>query len=192
MVEDDYDGEFRYDRQPVGALQAMAPDHVAYVGTASKTLAPALRIAWMVVPGRVRDEVLERKELTDGHTESLGQLTLAELVESHGYDRHVRVMRSRYRQRRDQLLMVLERRTGRHARGLVPGGIAAGLQVAVRLPDEAAVLARAAAQDLRLTGLTECYHDERGDRPQGVVLGFARGASGSYARALEVFMSVLD
>jgi len=191
VVEDDYDGEFRYDRQPVGALQAMAPDHVVYVGTASKTLAPALRISWMVAPPSVHDRLVRRKELTDAHTESLGQLTLAELVASHEYDRHVRAMRSRYRQRRDQLLTVLERRTGRHARGLVPGGIAAGLQVVVRLPDEAAALERAAARGLRLTGLTECYHGDRGDRPQGVVLGFTRGAPGSYARALEVFMDVL-
>jgi GntR family transcriptional regulator/MocR family aminotransferase len=191
VVEDDYDGEFRYDRQPVGALQAMAPDHVAYVGTASKTLAPAVRIAWMVPPPGIRDKVLRQKEHTGGHTEALGQLTLADLVDSHEYDRHVRLMRTRYRHRRDQFLTVLERRTGRHARGLVPGGIAAGLQAVVRISDEAAVLERAAARDLRLTGLTECYHRDRGERPPGVVLGFARGTPGSYARALEVFMSVL-
>jgi GntR family transcriptional regulator/MocR family aminotransferase len=178
VVEDDYDGEFRYDRQPIGALQAMAPDHVVYVGTASKTLAPALRIAWMVVPPSVQERVLEQKEYADSHTESLGQLTLAELVASHEYDRHVRSMRARYKARRDQVGLELE-------------GVAAGLQSLVRVPDEAVVIARAAEHDLLVRGLVECYHGDVGDRPQGVVLGFARGAPGAYARALEVFRRVL-
>jgi GntR family transcriptional regulator/MocR family aminotransferase len=178
VVEDDYDGEFRYDRQPVGALQAMAPDHVVYVGTASKTLAPALRIAWMVVPPGLRRRVLEQKEYADSHTESLGQLTLADLVESHDYDRHVRSMRARYKARRDQV-------------GQPLAGVAAGLQALVQVPDEAAVIARAADRELFVRGLAECYHGEPGDRPQGILLGFARGAPGAYARALEVFRRVL-
>jgi len=181
VVEDDYDGEFRYDRQPVGALQAMSPDHVIYVGTASKTLAPAVRLAWMVVPPSVRQPLLAQKEYADSHTESLGQLTLAELVDSHDYDRHVRSMRARYKRRRDDLA----------ARGLEVEGVAAGLQALVPVPDELAVMARAAERDLLVRGLRECYHGDVGDRPQGIVLGFARGAQGAYARAMEVFMRVL-
>ena len=103
VIEDDYDGEFRYDRQPVGALQGMAPDHVAYIGTASKTLGPALRLGWMVLPPHLVDPVADAKLHSDHHTEAIGQLTLAELITSHAYDRHVRACRLRYRRRRDLL-----------------------------------------------------------------------------------------
>ncbi|MDV9179073.1 PLP-dependent aminotransferase family protein, partial [Streptomyces sp. W16] len=104
IVEDDYDGEFRYDRQPVGALQGMAPGQVAYLGTASKTLGPALRLGWMVLPPHLVDAVADAKLHSDHHTETIGQLALAEMIDSHAYDRHVRACRLRYRRRRDQLL----------------------------------------------------------------------------------------
>ncbi len=181
VVEDDYDGEFRYDRQPVGALQAMAPDQVVYVGTASKTLAPALRLAWMVVPSRIRDRVVQQKEYADSHTESLGQLTLAELVDSHDYDRHVRLMRARYKKRRDQLA----------ATGLELNGVAAGLQALVRVTDEDAVIARAAENDLLIRGMRECYQGDLDGRTQGIVVGFTRGGLGASARAMEVFLRSL-
>ncbi|RCG30183.1 PLP-dependent aminotransferase family protein [Sphaerisporangium album] len=104
VVEDDYDGEFRYDRQPVGALQGMAPEHVAYLGTASKTLGPGLRLAWLVLPRHLVGPVVDAKRHADHHTESLGQLVLADLITSHAYDRHVRACRLRYRRRRDLLV----------------------------------------------------------------------------------------
>ena len=112
IVEDDYDGEFRYDRQPVGALQGMAPEQVVYLGTASKTLGPALRLGWMVLPPHLVDAVADAKLHSDHHTESIGQLALAELITSHAYDRHVRACRLRYRRRRDQLLDRLGARGG--------------------------------------------------------------------------------
>ncbi len=90
VIEDDYDGEFRYDRQPVGALQALAPEHVVYAGTASKTLAPGLRLGWLVLPARLVDAVADAKARADAHTSSLEQLTLAEFITSGAYDRHVR------------------------------------------------------------------------------------------------------
>jgi GntR family transcriptional regulator/MocR family aminotransferase len=65
VVEDDYDGEFRYDGRPVGALQALAPDHIVYAGTASKALSPALRIAWLVLPEPLIEPVVEAKRLAD-------------------------------------------------------------------------------------------------------------------------------
>ncbi|HEX5596087.1 MAG TPA: PLP-dependent aminotransferase family protein, partial [Micromonosporaceae bacterium] len=110
VIEDDYDGEFRYDRQPVGALQGMAPEHVAYVGTAAKTLGPALRLAWMALPERLVEPVSHAKRLTDLHTETLGQLALTEMITSHTYDRHIRACRLHYRRRRDLLIERLGRR----------------------------------------------------------------------------------
>ena len=104
VIEDDYDGEFRYDRQPVGALQGMAPGRVAYVGTASKTLGPALRLGWMVLPDHLVGPVAEEKRHHDNLTEVPGQLTLAEFITSHAYDRHIRSCRLRYRRRRDLLV----------------------------------------------------------------------------------------
>ena len=103
MVEDDYDGEFRYDRQPVGAVQGVAPDRTVYLGTASKTLGPGIRLAWMVLPEHLVGPITEAKRHADHQTESLGQLTLAEFITSHDYDRHIRAARLRYRRRRDLL-----------------------------------------------------------------------------------------
>jgi GntR family transcriptional regulator/MocR family aminotransferase len=189
VLEDDYDGEFRYDRQPVGALQGRAPDAVVYVGSAAKTLAPGLRLAWMVVPPRLRDAVVAAKQHADLATEAVGQLTLAELIASHVYDRHVRATRLRYRRRSDLLTQVLERRAGRTARARVPRSIAAGLQTVVHVPDEAEVLDRATRAGLGLEGLAEHFHGGRG-RP-GVVVGFARPRDAAYPRALEVLARVL-
>ncbi len=95
IIEDEYDGEFRYDRQPVGALQDLDLDHVVYIGTASKSLAPALRLAWMALPPPLLEPVMAAKSRADRQTATLDQLTLAEFVRSGAYDRHVRRCRSR-------------------------------------------------------------------------------------------------
>src|SRR5262249_23743994 len=127
IVEDDYDGEFRYDRQPVGALQGVAPDRTAYLGTAPKTLGPGITPAWVVRPDRLVGPVTEARLHAAHQSEALGQLTLAEFITSHDYDRHVRAARLRYRRRRDLLAERLHTRAGRPAAGFVLGGIAAGL-----------------------------------------------------------------
>ena len=103
VLEDDYDGEFRYDRQPVGALQGLDPERVVYFGSASKSLAPGLRLAWMVLPEDLVPEIVAAKGNVDWSS-ALEQLTLAEFIASGAYDRHVRSMRMRYRRRRDQLV----------------------------------------------------------------------------------------
>nr|WP_202498225.1 PLP-dependent aminotransferase family protein [Streptomyces sp. SID5469] len=202
IVEDDYDGEFRYDRQPVGALQGMAPGHVAYLGTASKTLGPALRLGWMVLPPHLVDAVADAKLHSDHHTESIGQLALAEMINSHAYDRHVRTCRLRYRRRRDQLLDRLGPRW--YVRG-----IAAGLHALVEVPDESAVLARAEAEGLAVGRLGNHWHASAGDgraerdghatgderaagRPQGIVVGYGTPRERVYPEALEVLGRVLD
>ncbi|MEU9021403.1 PLP-dependent aminotransferase family protein [Actinomadura sp. NPDC048394] len=190
VVEDDYDGEFRYDRQPVGSLQGTAPGHVVYAGTASKTLAPALRLAWLVLPAALVEPVAEAKRLADAHTPSLGQLVLADLITGHAYDRHVRAARLRYRRRRDALVEALRRRAP-HVRVL---GVAAGLHALVLLPDdgpgEDEVMARAAARGLALQPLGEFWQRPDG-RPPGLVVGYSTPLQSGYPAALDALCSVL-
>ncbi|MDL4820606.1 MocR-like pyridoxine biosynthesis transcription factor PdxR [Actinomadura opuntiae] len=190
IVEDDYDGEFRYDRQPVGSLQGTAPGHVVYAGTASKTLAPALRLAWTVLPAGLVEPVTEAKRLADAHTPSLGQLVLADMIDRHAYDRHVRAARLRYRRRRDALVAALRRRAP-HVRVL---GVAAGLHALVLLPDggpgEEEIMARAAARDLALQPLGEFWQRPDG-RPRGLVVGYSTPLQAGYPAALDALCSVL-
>ncbi|MFG2004083.1 PLP-dependent aminotransferase family protein [Spirillospora sp. NPDC048911] len=194
VIENDYDGEFRYDRQPVGAVQGMAPDHVAYVGTVSKTLAPALRLGWMVVPHRLLEPVIEAKRLADHHTEALGQLTLADFITGHGYDRHVRACRLRYRRRRDLLLARLRPLTDGLPPGLTVHGIAAGLHVLIRMPDggptEGDVLREAAAHEVAIGRLADRWHAP-GDHPQGIIVGYGTPPGNAYSAALDALHDTL-
>ncbi|MCF4139236.1 PLP-dependent aminotransferase family protein [Streptomyces sp. Tue 6430] len=187
IVEDDYDGEFRYDRQPVGALQGMAPERVAYLGTASKTLGPALRLGWMVLPPHLVDTVADAKLHSDHHTETIGQLALAELIAGHAYDRHVRACRLRYRRRRDLLLD----RLGAHRS---VRGIAAGLHALIEVRDEAEVRERAEAEGLAVGRLGDHWHarEDAGGRPQGLVVGYGTPREGAYPEALDVLVKVLE
>jgi GntR family transcriptional regulator/MocR family aminotransferase len=202
VVEDDYDGEFRYDRQPVGALQGTAPDRVVYLGTASKTLGPALRLGWMVLPPHLVQPIAEAKLYSDYHTGAVGQLALAELIGDHSYDRHVRAARLRYRRRRD---LLAARLTGAAHPGMQVRGIAAGLHALVSLPpggpDEAEVLRRAAAQGLAVGTLGAHWHGAddavadappvAGERPQGLIVGYGTPGEGGYPAALAALARVL-
>lgn len=183
VIEDDYDGEFRYDRQPIGALQGLVPERVIYAGSASKSLAPGLRLGWLALPEALLDAVVEAKRRADRGTDVLAQLALAELIESGALDRHIRRMRLRYRRRRDLLIA----RLASVAPGLRIEGIAAGLHVLALLPDgasEAEVLTAAAERSIALTGLGPFWHTE-GDRPQGLVLGYATPPEHGYGAALD-------
>ncbi len=183
LVEDDYDGEFRYDRHPVGAMQALAPDHVVYCGTASKALAPGLRLGWLAVPGRLLDDVVTATGLTSGGPDAVSQLTLAEFITSGGYDRQVRHARLAYRRRRDQLVSALSQ----GAPGVRVTGIAAGLHaVALLRPGqtEAEAIAAAARDDLTVTGLGYYSALEPDRRAPGLVIGYARPPQHAFLTAL--------
>ncbi|MBN6054001.1 PLP-dependent aminotransferase family protein [Nonomuraea sp. RK-328] len=189
IVEDDYDGEYRYDRQPVGALQGTAPDHVVYCGTASKTLGPALRLAWMVLPSHLVPPVVRAKQEADLYTETLGQLVLADLITTHAYDRHIRAARLRYRRRRRLLLDRVAALPGLTAHG-VPAGLSTLFTLAPGSSTEDRLLAACAAQGVALRGLTELHHDPAG-RPQGVLVGFAAPAERAYPAALDALTTAL-
>jgi GntR family transcriptional regulator/MocR family aminotransferase len=192
VIEDDYDGEFRYDRRPVGALQALAPDVVAYVGTASKSLAPGLGLAWLAVPPAWLDAVVDVKRHHDGYTGVFEQLTLGEFLRAGDHDRHVRRSRLRYRRRRDELVAAV----GSAVPGVAVTGVAAGLHALLR-PDgvpaaeEPALVARAAAAGVRLSPLGPFRHDPRPDAGAGLVVGYGTPPDHGYAAALEALVGVL-
>jgi GntR family transcriptional regulator/MocR family aminotransferase len=170
VLEDDYDAEYRYDRQPVGAVQGLAPDLVAYAGSTSKTLAPGLRLGWLVVPDHLLDAVTAAKESDDLGTPVVEQLALADFLERGQLDRHLRRTRAVYRSRRDALVGALERLLPDCA----PAGVAAGLHLVVHLPagtDEQAVLDAARSRGLGLSGISE-HRVEPG--PPALLLGYGR------------------
>jgi GntR family transcriptional regulator/MocR family aminotransferase len=189
VIEDDYDGEFRYDRRAVGAMQALAPDHVVYAGTASKTLSPAVRLAWLVLPQRLLADVVSAKYLTDRHGSGLDELTLAELIQSGAYDRHVRRSRLRYRHRRDRLIAALSR--------VQPDprvtGVAAGLHAVLHLPagvEEAGIVAAAGARGLALDGMSS-YRAAGIPHPPALVLGYGTPPAHAFTTAVTRLCAVL-
>ncbi|MFD6286567.1 PLP-dependent aminotransferase family protein [Streptomyces sp. NPDC060205] len=190
ILEDDYDGEFRYDRKPVGALQGLDPERVVHIGSVSKSLSPALRLGWMVLPERYVDAVLAVKGEREAWASVLDQLTLADFVESGSYDRHVRRMRQRYRGRRDRLVEAL----AAQAPHVEVTGIAAGLHAVLRLPpgSERSAVKAAVWQGLSLDGLAEFRHPEADmTAPDGLVVGYATPSEHAYGAALNALCAAL-
>jgi len=172
IVEDDYDSEFRYDREPIGVLQGLAPGRVFTIGTASKALAPAVRLGWTLAPPALAVAVAEEKRLNDRGSSTLDQLVLAALLESGRYDRHLRRMRAVYAARRARLIAIL----GRHAPGIRLTGLAAGFHAVAHLPataDEQAVVAAARERRVGLFGMGDFRAAQTAGPPQ-LVLGFGQ------------------
>ena len=190
IVEDDYDGEFRYDRHPIGPLQGLDPEVVVYAGTTSKTLAPGVRLGWLVLPGRLRRDVLREKQLADWQSSTLEQLALTELLRTGAYDRHIRQMRLRYRRRRDVLVAALAEAVP-HLRAL---GGEAGLHLLIPFPDrttETDALAAARAAGIGLAGIAEDgYYENPG--PAGLIVGFAAAPEHIFGRAVEALTTALS
>ncbi|QOV39068.1 PLP-dependent aminotransferase family protein [Streptomyces ferrugineus] len=193
VLEDDYDGEFRYDRKPVGAVQGLDPERVIFIGSVSKSLSPAVRLGWMVLPERYVGDVLAAKGEREAWASVLDQLGLADFIASGAYDRHVRRMRQRYRSRRDRLVAAL----AGHAPHVEVTGVAAGLHAVLRLPPgtERSTLKAAAWQGIALDGLAEFRHPEatEPDMPvrDGVVVGYATPSEHAYGAALEALCGAL-
>lgn len=185
VIEYDYDG----DRQPVGVMQALAPEQVVYAGTASKTLAPGLRLGWLVLPEQLLDDVAAAKVLADRQTAVLDQLTLAEFIASGGYDRQGRRCRLAYRRRRDRLVAALHR----HAPQVGISGVAAGLHAVVELPSgwpEAEVVADAARKRLAVEGLGG-YAAGPQSRGAALVVGYGSPPQHAFTGALARLCAVL-
>jgi GntR family transcriptional regulator / MocR family aminotransferase len=172
VIEDDYDAEYRYDRAAVGALQGLEPDRIVYAGSASKTLAPALRLGWLVVPPWLLDAVADGKDLDDCGTARIEQYAFASFLARGELDRHLRRMRAHYRRRRDLLVAALA--------DALPGatirGISAGLHVTVELPhdyDERAILEEARSRRIDLTTMSDFWIEPVGGPPT-LLLGYGQ------------------
>ncbi|MBJ7341675.1 PLP-dependent aminotransferase family protein [Mycolicibacterium sp.] len=190
VLEDDYDGEFRYDRQPVGAVQGLDPDRVVYLGSASKSLSPALRLGWMALPDHLIDRVLAAMGGQQFYVNVIAQLTMADFIAKGNYDKHIRRMRLSYRQRRDRLVEALR------PFDVGVGGLSAGLHLLLTLPDgtEPEVIRRAGEAGIAMSGLSLLRHPDAGPevpRPDGIVVSFGTPAEHAFPAAVDALCRVL-
>ncbi len=190
VIEDDYDAELRYGRQPIGALQSLDPGRVAYAGTTSKTLAPGLRLGWLLLPPSLLEPVVALRLAEDVHVSAPDQIAFGELLLSGAFERHVRRMRSRYRARRDRLVAMLASR----APEVTPVGISAGLRVLLELPPHgpsaAELVDRAARRSIEISSVERSYHGGRAAR-DGLIIGYAALPEHAFESGLDALGDVL-
>ncbi|AVZ71771.1 GntR family transcriptional regulator [Streptomyces lunaelactis] len=186
IVEDDYDGDFRYDRAPVGALQGLDPERVAYTGSVSKSLAPGLRLGWLLVPSDLMDEVVERKRTMDLGNPALDQALLADFITRGEYDRQLRRCQRAYRERRDAMVDALQE----HFPGTEVSGIAAGLHIIARLPErygpEPRFLERVERAGVAVRPLADYRTADVPDAGVRLVLGYAHLAPSDIVRGVRL------
>lgn len=187
VIEDDYDAEHRYDRPPVPALRALATDHVVHLGSVSKSLAPAIRIGWLLAPAALQAELVEARYWSDLAGPALSQLALAHFITTGGFERHLRQVRRRHRARRDALLAAL----ATHLPGSTAHGVAAGLHLLVTVPgiDDAAVVRRAGGAGVRMQPLSA---HRLGEGPSGLVIGYAASTPDQLHEAVHRIAQVLE
>jgi GntR family transcriptional regulator / MocR family aminotransferase len=191
VIEDDYDSEFRYDKEPVGTLQGLAPDQVFLLGTASKALAPAVRLGWVHAPAALAAAVAAEKEMSDRGSCVLDQLALATLLTTGRYDRHLRRMRTVYAARRNALTDAF----ARYAPGARLSGLAAGFQAVAPLPpgtDETAVIAAARDRRVGLYGIAGYRGDPGPAAPPALVMGFGNVRERAIAPAIAAVADLLS
>ncbi|MEU8975085.1 PLP-dependent aminotransferase family protein [Streptomyces monashensis] len=190
ILEDDYDGEFRFDRRAIGALQGLAPDCVIYLGSTSKTLAPALRLGWLVTPPAFVEALITEKFLTDHGTATLEQLALAEMTTSGAYDRHIRQSRTRYKLQRE----ALEAAVHRHHLPLRLTGVPAGVQTLATLPeghDSDGIVRRAAAMGVAFDSVTQ-YHLAPGRPARSLVIGYGNITPHGIDQAMAALARIME
>ncbi|HTE61582.1 MAG TPA: PLP-dependent aminotransferase family protein [Solirubrobacteraceae bacterium] len=173
VIEDDYDAEFRYDRRPLAALQGLDPARVAYVGTASKTLAPALRLGWILAPAALAPALAVEKLAADSGSPALDQLALAHMIASGEHDRHLRRVRRTYAERRDRLVAALARAV---PEGRIEGA-AAGVHLVLALPvalDPVRLRKANAAHGVVADDIGARRHGPSPRGPTRLVLGYGR------------------
>jgi GntR family transcriptional regulator / MocR family aminotransferase len=189
IIEDDYDAEFRYDRQSVGSMQGLAPDRVIAMGSVSKTLAPALRLGWIACPPQLLTQVAAEKQLLGRGAPGLDQLALAALIESGRFDRHLRHMRGIYARRRDALVTAV----ADHAPGVEVTGLAAGCHAVLRLPagiDERAVVEAAEQRGVGVYGMSRYKIASAGGRAE-LVIGFGGVSEQAIVRGVVAIADLL-
>ena len=200
IVEDDYDGEFRYGQRPIDALQSIDADgRVVYIGTFSKALSPQMRLGYLVLPAALVPVFRQAKRLADRHAPLLEQRVLATLIGNGSYERHVRRIRRENERRRTALLEAV----ARHLPADVQvAGTAAGLHVVLWLPalharDEPALVAAARAAGVGIYPVSPLFAGRQdgggapATRPAGLVLGYASLAVPQIAQGMRLLAQVL-
>ena len=188
VIEDDYNAEFRYDRAPIGALQGLGGDRVVHIGSASKTLTPALRIGWIAAPADLVDALAREKQCDDMGSPLLEQLAFARFLDGGDYARHLRRVRPIYRERRNAAIAALDE--------LLPSarwqGAAAGLHLHLTLPehiDERQLVVEAFDRGVLLE--EGGRHWQRPDPPPSLVLGYGRSSPPTLRRGIKVLADAL-
>jgi GntR family transcriptional regulator / MocR family aminotransferase len=184
IVEYDADAEYRYDREPIGSLQGQAPQSVAYIGTANATLAPALRLAWLVAPSHLVAEVATQIEIALAVPSALTQATYARLLERGEIDRHLRRARRQYQARRCALIAGLAQRLPEAA----VDGASAGLHLIAWLPEGAREGQISDAAARHTVAIHTLHHDSivSAPRPPALLLGYGLIPEPAIARAVEL------
>ena len=191
VVEDDYDSEFRYGARPIPCLHGLDVDgRVIYIGSFSKTLFPALRLGFLIVPPDLQDRILAAREVADQHPPVLDQVLLADFIGEGHFARHLRRMRAAYRERLEALAAAAARFCGGVLR-LRP--VQTGLHAVADLEgvDAGRVSAEAAARGVEVAALS-VYFAGRGPAVNGLVLGFGAVPPDAASRGMQRLATAIE